>query len=170
MDVMSEAYIVQRLDEMCPTPVPYVGKPPPEQMPLSARQMEKIASAERRALAEKHVAQRAQFELEKQRRMQISASQPSVMAILAAVACAHGIPLTVVLSKNKNDRVARARQHAIWQLKQRKPTLSSVQVGQILKRDSSTVRDGLIVFEANRHRYEDQVQAVAKLLSVQDAA
>lgn len=143
------------LDQMHPRKVPYVGSPLDDGLTDSARN-------ERRRRRTEYLAQLA---VENARKAQTDANNPDVPTILAAVAAAHGIVVASLLSRRRDTRASRARHHAIWELKQRKPTIHSPQVGEILGRDSSTVRDGLARFEKDRHTYEGAIQVVACLLA-----
>lgn len=161
---VSEAYIAQHLDAQ--GFVPYIGKPSEmEEARQSFRARQREAAERRAELARKSIEAQTRRELERARKKQISDAQPDIMTILAAVAHAHGVPLSVLLSKNKNDRVARTRHHAVWQLHTRKPSLTQSQLAMILKRDRSSVQHGLAVFLRDRHVYEDRVKEVAKLLN-----
>lgn len=165
MLMTAEDAVRMKLDELYPKPVPYIGRPTHGEVTNTARQIERAMSAERRAKAQARTEYLAQLDLERARKRALSESQPDVTIILAAVACVYGITTSVILSRTKNNKVAHARQHVIWELKCRKPTMSSVAVGELLNRDCSTVRDGLKVFEARKHREKDKIEAVAKLLA-----
>lgn len=165
MLMTAEDVVRTQLDAMYPKPVPYVGRPSCGESMPTARQLERAQCAERRAKAQARTEYLAKLELQRLKRQEIADSQPDVMLIIAAVACVHGLTSSVILSRNRNNKVARARQHVIWELKQRKPIMSSIDVGALLNRDCSTVRDGLKVFEGRAHREGERIEAVAKLLA-----
>jgi len=171
MLMTAEDVIRARLDALHPKPVPYIGQPECDaEVPKTQRQLMYEVNVARAEKARRRTEQLARLEFEQKRLLQISAANPDIPTILAAVAAAHGVLLSMLLSKSKADRVARTRHHAVWELKQRKPHLSSVQVATILKRDSSTIRDSLRVFERDRHLHEGKVQAVAHMLAARKAA
>lgn len=171
MLMTAEDVVRTRLDAMYPKPVPYIGRPERnEDIPQSYRAMQRELCAARSEAARKRTEYLAQWEFERRRKAQIAASNPDVMVILAAVASAHNILLSVLLSKTRTFKVTRARHHAVWELKQRKPNMSSPKIATLLHRDHSTILSSLQAFEAHRQSYEDRVQAVARMLTVQEAA
>lgn len=155
MLMTAEDVMRTRLDQMHPRKVPYVGSPLDDGLTDGARN-------ERRRRRSEYLAQLA---FENTRKAQTDASSPDVPTILAAVALVHGIVVDLLLGSSRIDRVTCARHHFIWELKHRKPLIKSPEIGTLLGRDPSTVRDGLARFEANRQRYEVKIQAVAHLLA-----
>lgn len=166
-----EDVVRTRLDAMYPKPVPYIGQPDrDETVTKSVRDLQRELCEQRKEAALKRKAYLAQWEFERCRKMQIAAANPDVATILAAVVCVHGVVLTELMSKNRTKRVAMARHHAVWELTQRKPNMSGVQLGIALQRDHTTILSSREVFEKDRHLYEDRIQAVARMLAVPKAA
>ena len=93
----TEDYIAHELNRLYPEPVPYIGRPALDAKKPTAREMEKMAAEERSIKAQERMEAEARRDFELSRKRQISASQPDVMTILAAVACAHGIPTGVLV-------------------------------------------------------------------------
>lgn len=171
MLMTAEDVVRTRLDAMYPKPVRYVGQPEcNEGTTYCQRDLRRALNADIAEKARKRTEQIANLQFERRRKAQIAAANPDVMTILTAVSATHGIVLSLLLSKNRTNHVVRARHHAVWELKQRKPNMTSPKIASVLHRDHSTILSSLQVFEKDRHLYADQVHIVAQMLAAQVAA
>lgn len=64
-----------------------------------------------------------------------------VQALIAQCAAAYGVTVELLMSRNREPMVVRARQEAYWHLRQRE--LSYPAIGRIFDRDHSTIMAGV---------------------------
>lgn len=77
----------------------------------------------------------------------IETREHRVSEIINAVAAQHRVDVREILSNDQTQRVCRARQHAMYEVR-RRTSLSLPQIGAIFDRDHATVLHGCRVHEA----------------------
>lgn len=70
-------------------------------------------------------------------------STETIRSIIATVAEEHGVSAQDILSSIRNRKIVLARQHAIHEVKARRPGLSLPQIGRAFGRDHTTVLHSL---------------------------
>lgn len=137
----------------------YIGKPTAPtsvQIKLELQRIEK-----QKALAEQRAREKRDRELiEKQ-----IASEPEYKRIIAVVAHVHRITVEELLSRSRNSKIAAARHHLIWELRNRKCQFSLTKIGQIINRDHSTVNHSLEFMAKSGHLLKDKLDAAGRLLT-----
>lgn len=146
----------------------YVGRPNYTEVQQSVRQARKKAVDEQ---AKRRVAiktARAMREFKKACDERMTAEEPDYRQIIAAVALAHQLNVCDLLGPSRKQPIKVARHHAMWELRQRKPSFSLGKIGQHMgSRDHTTVLNSLDYFQSNGHRHAAQVEAVATMLKVE---
>lgn len=70
-------------------------------------------------------------------------STETIRSIIATVADEHGVSVQDILSVTRSQKIVLARQHAIHEVKTRRPSLSLPQIGRTFGRDHTTVLHSL---------------------------
>lgn len=97
-------------------------------------------------------------------------AQPMTLAqrILLIVAQVHGFTVEDIMGTSRSYPLARARHHAVYEIRTRLDTYSLPKIGRIFGRDHSTILNSLDKFQRNRHQYVVQLEAVERMLTTNE--
>lgn len=144
----------------------YVGNPCYDEKRIRKRDELKQQEVERRKRAQEVSEAKARAEYEAALALGVQVPELPAQLIMAAVALAHGLPLTLVLGPSRCMAVKEARHHMAWELKQRKPSWSLSKVGVALnKRDHTTVINSIGYVNKRPSKFAARKAEVERLLA-----
>lgn len=167
MLMTAEDVIRTRLDELYPQPVPYIGKSMESDWQLqnrhdtAKRELKARIKSQRVLERKQRDFERLGYEREIMRRPRLDG--PTAQQVISAVALVYNIPSETIKSKSRKFVETMARHHVAWELRYRK-NWSLPRIGSLLDRDHTTITNSLQVVRKDRHRFEEQIKAVASML------
>lgn len=161
-DVMTEDRMRAALDGQFTT---YVGNPCYDEKRANKRKLLQQRKEEKQQRLDAERQAKVERDLENARKANLRQHEPDQRLILAVVAKAHGVPVDAMMSHLRKRAVMLARHHAIWELKQRKPSMSKTKLGYLFHRDHSTVINSLEYVDANPDEFATMKEIVEQLLT-----
>jgi chromosomal replication initiation ATPase DnaA len=143
----------------------YVGKPVEDISIEEEDQREREARRALRAQQAKDRKERHAHFIKQEAELLIATKADNpVTPILAAVSTVHNVRIEQIMGRERERRVALARSHLMWELKQRLG-YGSPRIAAIVERDYSTILSNTSWFNKNRHSFADKIEAVARMLT-----